>query len=116
MIRAPAGHKKTASSKWGGNLKSALQNATETAVTAFQSFRRAASWTVPRIIHWWLIAFTVQNYGFLFGHNNLPVKNIFIREISRQAFDPKTRQYHAVYRFCWLQKKPGFFNRLPTRQ
>jgi hypothetical protein len=75
-VRAPAGHKKTASSKWGGNRKNESQDAAETAATAFQSFRRAADWVAPRIIHWWLTAFTVQNYNFLFRCNNLLVKNI----------------------------------------
>jgi hypothetical protein len=75
-VRAPAGHKKTASSEWGGNSKSESQDAAETAATAFQSFRRAADWVALRIIHWWLIAFTAQNYNFLFRCNNLLVKNI----------------------------------------
>jgi hypothetical protein len=112
IVRAPTGHKKTASSEWGGNRKSESQNATETAATAFQSFRRAAGWAVPRIIHWWLIAFTVQNYGFLFRCHNLPAKNIFIREISRQAFGPKTRQYHALYRFYLVRKTFRIFQTL----
>jgi hypothetical protein len=79
IVCAPAGHKKTASSEWGGNWgndENESQNEKKTAATAFQSFRRAAGWAAPRIIHWWLIAFTVQNYKFLFRCNNLPVKNI----------------------------------------
>jgi hypothetical protein len=95
-VRAPAGHKKTASSEWGGNRKSESQNATETAATAFQSFRRAAGWAVPRIIHWWLIAFTVQNYKFLFRCHNFPTKNILCGKFLALFFGPKTRQYHVL--------------------
>ncbi|MBO2030102.1 hypothetical protein J4D99_01765 [Siccationidurans ginsengisoli] len=72
LARVPAGHKKTASSEWGGNRK----NAAETAKTESQaewktaladrSFRKTACLAVPCFIHWWLIAFTVQNYRFFF--------------------------------------------------
>jgi hypothetical protein len=81
IVRAPAGHKKTASSEWGGNRKNESQDAAETAATAFQSFRRAADWVAPRIIHWWLTAFTAQNYNFLFRCNNLLVKNIIFNTL-----------------------------------
>jgi hypothetical protein len=112
IVRAPAGHKKTASNEWGGNRKNESQDAAEMAATAFQSFRRAADWVAPRIIHWWLTAFTAQNYNFLFRCNNLHVKNIF----SPVSFGPKTSQYHMLCRFLRPQKKVGFFNRLPTKQ
>jgi hypothetical protein len=119
IVCEPAGHKKTASSEWGGNWKNAeneLQNEKKTAATAFQSFRRAAGWVAPRIIHWWLIAFTVQNYSFLFRCNNLPVKNVLHAKFSVFFFGLKTRHYHGLYRFCKFQKKSGFFNHLPTKQ
>jgi hypothetical protein len=88
-IRAPAGHKKTASNEWGGNRKNESQDAAETSATAFQSFRRAAGWAVPRIIHWWLIAFTVQNYGFLFRCNNIPEKNLSCGNFRQVVFAAK---------------------------
>ena len=49
--------------------KTESQGEWKTAATAFWSFRRAAGWAIPRIIHWWLRTFTVQNYDFLFRHN-----------------------------------------------
>ena len=49
--------------------KTESQGEWKTAATAFRSFRRAAGWAIPRIIHWWLRAFTVQNYDFLFRRN-----------------------------------------------
>jgi hypothetical protein len=92
-----------------------LQNEKKTAATAFQSFRRAAGWAAPRIIHWWLIAFTVQNYRFLFRCNNIPEKNLFYAKFPAPFFGPKTRHYHVLCRFSGLQKKSGIFNRLPTK-
>jgi hypothetical protein len=92
VVRALAGHKKTASSEWGGsweNDENELQNEKQTAATAFQSLRRAADWAVPRIIHWWLIAFTVQNYRFLFRCNNIPEKNLFCRNFRQVVFVAK---------------------------
>jgi len=81
----------------------------ETAATAFQSFRRAAGWVAPRIIHWWLTAFTGQNYKILFRCHNLPVKNILRQQFSAAFCGPKTRQYHVLYHFYGLQKKAKLF-------
>jgi hypothetical protein len=116
IVRALDGHKKTASNEWGGNRKNESQDEEKTSATAFQSFRRAAGWAVPRIIHWWLTAFTAQNYKFLFWCNNLLVKNILYAKFPALFFGPKTRHYHVLCRFSRLQKKSGFFNRLPTKQ
>ncbi|MGI4740258.1 MAG: hypothetical protein ACRYG7_34230 [Janthinobacterium lividum] len=74
----------------GKNEENESQNEKKTAAAAFQSFRRTACLAVPRIIHWWLIAFTVQNYNFRWGCHNLPVKNILCRLFQNriQALKP----------------------------
>jgi hypothetical protein len=64
---------------------------------------------VPRIIHWWLTAFTVQNYKILFRCNNLPAKNISRGKILSSISSAETRQYHALCRFLPSRKKFGPF-------
>jgi hypothetical protein len=110
LAPAPTGHKKAASSEWGGNRKNESHKATETVATAFQSFRRAADWVAPRIIHWWLTAFTVQNYKILFRCNNLPAKNISRENFPSSVSSAETRQYHALCRFSLSRKNLSPFS------
>jgi hypothetical protein len=109
LARAPAGHKKTASTKWGGTRTNESQNALETAATAFQSFRRAAGWAAPRIIHWRLSAFTVQNYEFLFRCNNLPAKKHFLQEFLQQGFKSQNPSIPRALPLFQAVKKSWFF-------
>jgi len=65
----PAGHKKTASNKWGGNGKDEAKNESHDewkTAAAGRAFRSTAWLAGSCFIHWWLLAFTVQNYPFLF--------------------------------------------------
>jgi len=116
MVRVLARHKKTASSEWGGNRRNESQSEKETAATAFRSFRRAAGWAAPRIIHWWLIAFTVQNYGFLFRCNNILEKNLSCKKFRPLVFAAKpvcTMRFTAFY---YYESFSGIFNWLPIKR
>jgi len=84
---APAGHKKTASNKWAVNQKNESWNGCKTGPTAFRSFRKTADWAVPRIIHWWLSAFTGQIYQFIFGRQVNFFKKLFCEKLKR-LFSP----------------------------
>jgi hypothetical protein len=45
--------------------KNESQDECKTAATG-RAFRNTACWAVSCFIHWWLLAFTMQNYPFLF--------------------------------------------------
>jgi len=69
LARVPAGHKKTASNTWGGKWKDGVKTETQgegKTAAAGRVFRSTAWVAVACFIHWWLLAFTAQNYPFLF--------------------------------------------------
>jgi hypothetical protein len=81
-----------------------------------RSFRSAAGWAAPRIIHWWLIAFTAQNYGFPFGCNNIPEKNIFCRDFRERILAVKPVNTTRFAAFYQRENFSGFFNCLRPKR